>query len=508
MSGRLIGSLLFGSSATCVCAQQAPVPYYGESATGKTSAPRGWNSFIAQSNGMSLTVGAVDQQCSFWYNQNTQEGFNYFCGFDSGWSKPYDGDEYGRIVPEPSVFDTMSIQDFAAKLHQNGMKLGIYMIPGAFVADANKKVEGTNMTIGSLFNTTEDPRPGVSNAYNARNDFDYTKPGVQQWHDSVVKLFNSWGVDMVKLDYVTPGSDLESATESSPRPADDSGSVVAMHKAITRHAPHMQLDISWRLEREEPFFTKWQLNADTLRVDRDINFGKNPVEWGPTQRTIEQYRQFITEQTSDPARWNEPIMIRPDMDSLVVATSSSGSPWSGYNKVERYAQAILWLGAGANLISGSDMTKVDDLGKKLLTDPEVLEAAAFTANYPIVPRNPSNTANPGSSGPSQLQAWISGPDGSGTAIVVLSNLGPDQCWDNECSYNTQTAGDQLLTVTLKDLGIGGDRWFVRRVLGGGGRGGEDNTDIGVADTELSWWLSEHESVLLKLRKCGSSGASC
>ncbi|KAI1073797.1 glycoside hydrolase [Whalleya microplaca] len=512
MAGKLLNILLFTSATAAVCAQKTPVPFYGKSASGKTSPPRGWNSFVAQSNKVKLTVAMVDEQCSFFYDRknrgNTDDNFNYFCGFDSGWSKPYDGDEHGRIVPDDSVFDSMSIQDFAAKLHRNGMKFGIYMIPGAFTGDSEKKVEGTNITIGSLFNTTEDPRDAVSNAYNARNDFDYTKPGVQEWHDSVVKLFDSWGVDMVKLDYVTPGSDYEDGNINQTRPADDSGAVVCMHKAIMKHAPHMQLDISWRLERQEPFWTLWQGNADTIRVDRDINFGQSPVSWGPTQRTIEQYRLFINEQASDPARQNKPIMIRPDMDSLLVATSSESSPWSGYNKVERYAQAILWIGAGANLITGSDMTKVDDLGKKLLTDSEVLEIAAFTANFPMVPRNPSNTKEPGGSKASQLQTWIAGPNDSGTAVVVLSNLGPDQCWDKECSFNTKTAGDQFLNVTLNDLGIGGDKWFARRVLGGGGRGGDDATDVGVVDKELTSWLSEHESVLLKLQKCGTSGASC
>lgn len=281
-----------------------------------------------------------------------------------------------------------------------------------------------------------------------------------------------------------------------------------MHNAIMKYAPAMQLDISWRLEREEPFWDLWQHNADTIRVDRDINFGQNPVTWGPTQRTIEQYRIFINQQVLDSTRQNKPIMIRPDMDNLLVAAPSSSSSWSGYSTIERYAQAILWIGAGANLINGCDMTKVDDLGKKLLTDPEVLGVAAFTANYPMVPKNPSSTQEPGGPNASQLQAWIAGPNDAGTAVVVLSNLGPDECWDNECSYNTKTTGDQLVNVTLSDLGIGGDKWFVRRVLGGGGRGGEDGTDIGVADAELASWLSEHESVLYKLQKCGSEGASC
>lgn len=313
---------------------------------------------------------------------------------------------------------------------------------------------------------------------------------------------------MIKLDYVTPGSDYLQAGSDSKKPANSSGAVEMLHKSIMNHAPHMRLDISWRLEREEPFWTLWQQNADTLRIDRDINFGARPVTWGPTQRTIEQYRVFINQQVLDSTRQNKPIMIRPDMDNLMVSTPHASSTWSGYNTVQRYAQAILWIGAGANLINGCDMTEVDALGKKLLTDSEVLEVASFTSNWPMVPKNPSGSADPGGPNASQLQAWISGPNDNGSAVVILSNLGADECWDGECSYNTQLPGDQEVTISLGDLGIADGTWFARRVLGGGGRGGEDATDIGVVDSQIGSFLSEHESVLYKLQRCGSAGAPC
>ncbi|EON97516.1 putative glycoside hydrolase family 27 protein [Phaeoacremonium minimum UCRPA7] len=343
------------------------------------------------------------------------------------------------------VFDTMSVQDFAAKLHANGMKLGLYMIPGAFQADENKTVAGTDFVIGDLFNKTVDGRTGISNTYNCRNDFDYSKPGVQEWHDSVVEQFASWGVDFIKLDYVTPGSSLGDGNDDL-KPANDSGAVAAMHSAISRLAPSMRLDISWKLDREQPFFDLWKHNADALRLDQDINFGKNPVTWDAIQRTVEQYRQFINQQVLDPSRQNQPIMIRPDMDNLVVATDASASSWSGFNTVERYGQMILWLGAGAKLVVGSDMTQIDDLGRTLLTNEEVLDVAAFTANWPMVPKQPADRA-------AQLQAWVAGPDGDGTAaVVVLSNLGPDL---GQSGYSDNLQGDQLVNVTLDTLGIEG-----------------------------------------------------
>jgi alpha-galactosidase len=102
------------------------------------------------------------------------------------------------------------------------------------------------------------------------------------------------------------------------------------------------------------------------------------------------------------------------MDNTFVGNKAS---ISGLSDVQRYTQAIHWLGAGANLITGSDLTRIDTLGNELLFDLEALNAAAFTANYPIQPRNPGSGGNDAK----QLQAWIAGPNCS-TAIVCCPSL--------------------------------------------------------------------------------------
>lgn len=78
-----------------------------------------------------------------------------------------------------------NVTDLANFLHGKGLKLGLYILPGAFSADSGKVVEGTGISIGSLFDADQ---PG----YNCRQTFDYGKDGVQQWHDSVVRKFASW----------------------------------------------------------------------------------------------------------------------------------------------------------------------------------------------------------------------------------------------------------------------------------------------------------------------------
>jgi alpha-galactosidase len=165
--------------------------------------------------------------------------------------------------------------------------------------------------------------------------------------------------------------------------------------------------------------------------------------------------------------------------------------------------AIHWIGAGANLLTGSDETRRDDLGYQLLFNEEALSVAAFTSQYPMQHRNPSGWGTPGANAAMQVQAWIAGPDASGTAIVVLANYGPDPCLKGGCNptYGLDWGGDHLATAYLDDLGIGGgQKWNVRRVWGGGGRGGEDHADLGVADQNIESWLGPGESVLYRLQR--------
>lgn len=58
-------------------------------------------------------------------------------------------------------------------------------------------------------------------------------------------------------------------------------------------------------------------------------------------------------------------------------------------------------------------------------DEEATAQVAFTATYPIQPRNPTGSPIVGASDALQLRAWIAGPGSDGTAAVVLANCGSD-----------------------------------------------------------------------------------
>ena len=224
--------------------------------------------------------------------------------------------------------------------------------------------------------------------------------------------------------------------------ADSSREVIGWHKAIQKSGRKITLQVSWKLDRSKKYFDIWRANADSMRVDQDVNnyANKTPlVKWTDVQRDINNYRDWAVTALSfyDVAR------IHPNMDMMFVA---NGPEISGLNEDQRKTIFYHWIGASAELNLGSDLTKMDAFGIALLTHPGLLSAASFTGRYPMQPRNPSSGGNASK----QLQAWISGPAPSGELIVVLANYGRDE---GTGGYGTDFTGTQTVTAGWRDLGV-------------------------------------------------------
>ena len=269
-----------------------------KTANGFTTSGRGWNSW-----GIEATPGYVPsysvfnqsfviEQCSVMAQPAFKVMGYEVCSLDAGWSTNV-VDDYGRILYN-SAFD---LPELGTYLHDNGLKMGVYIIPGVPCEAANYTVYGTDYMIGDLFNGNID---GL-----AYCDWDYSKPGVQEWHNSLIDLWVSWGVDMIKLDFVTPGSPWNGANLVS----NNSGAVIAYHNAIMNSGQQIRLDLSWKLCRNDTYYDIWKANAESMRIDQDIdNYGAmTMVNWQVVQRTIDNYRQYIALQVPK----NEPITIYP-----------------------------------------------------------------------------------------------------------------------------------------------------------------------------------------------------
>ncbi|KAL4902186.1 hypothetical protein BDW74DRAFT_186949 [Aspergillus multicolor] len=446
----------------------------GETPNGFLNAAKGWNSWGVQASPRTtpsypmsiyplVNQEFIIEQCTVLADPDILAAGWDLCSVDGGWYSSMT-DNHGRLVYNSTLFNIPKLSDY---LHSLGLKLGLYSQPGTPCEAANKFIHGTNITVGSTFSGDEDIN---GNCY-----FDYTNPDTQLYHDSLLALWASWGVDMIKLDYITPGSIIGNAGY----PADTSASATAYHNAIANSGRQIRLDLSANLCRAEPYLSIWEESADSIRVAVDINsYGASVfVGFWRIQQTIENYRQYVNQILAKGA--GRRMITRPNLDNLFVANPASVT---GVTDAQRIMLMSFWIGSSSNLLLGSDMTNIDDLGRRLLISSSSIAAAKFCNGYPMQPRNPGSGGNEAR----QLQAWLSGPSGSGEAYVLLTNLGENL---GHGGYVTTDSGVVNMSISLQELGLKGrgytarDVWFgnVRTVAEGGG------LSAVLGDGEAAFW---------------------
>ena len=108
-------------------------------------------------------------------------------------------DEYGRFIPAPERFpssrDGKGLKPLADYMHERGLKIGVHLmrgIPRQAVRE-NTKVKGTNYRAQDIVNMRS------TCAWNQdMYGVDMSKPGAQEYYDSVFEQFAEWGLDFIK----------------------------------------------------------------------------------------------------------------------------------------------------------------------------------------------------------------------------------------------------------------------------------------------------------------------
>src|SRR5882762_8622107 len=121
-----------------------------------------------------------------------EHGFVYI-NLDSGWQGSFD--QSGRPIPNSTTFP--DIKAMVDHIHANGQKAGLYWIPGI----EQPAVDGNYPILGTPYHTQDivvtPLAKGNAFAANPPNPYhdkiDFTKPGAQEYIDSVVALFSDWG---------------------------------------------------------------------------------------------------------------------------------------------------------------------------------------------------------------------------------------------------------------------------------------------------------------------------
>ena len=339
----------------------------------------------------------------------TAHGFQYI-NLDAGWNGS--SDAYGRSLWNTTEFP--HFLDMIQHIHANGQKIGIYLLPGigTDLVSANVPIYGTSYHAQDI---VYQPFT-VGNGFGYGEKIDFTKPGAQEYINSIVNLYASWGIDYIKIDSVTPGSYNDNTA------IDNRPDVAAYSKAIAQSGRKIWLTLSWALD--EDYLSTWQQYGNARRIEGDVECEgdcPNITEW---QRVLLRFYDLIGWQSASGPKvgWN-------DLDSLEVGNGAI----DGITDTEQQTAMTLWSMGNAPLTIGGDLTRLNTFGKTLLTNDEVL--AVDQSGHPAKQINGGFTP-----------VWVSNL-GDGSYYVALFNL---NAFPTTVSLNWNDIG-VLGAVSVRDL---------------------------------------------------------
>lgn len=350
--------------------------------------PMGWNSF--DSYGVYLDEEAAMANLEAFAKKLKPHGYEYFV-IDAGWFGEYklkegtlypaekhavtlNFNEYGLLQPSQTYFPN-GLQPIIDRCHELGLKFGIHLmrgIPRAAV-EANTKVKGTEYFAQDIADTTS-----ICN-WNPQNyGIDMSKPGAQEFYNSLVDQMAEWGVDFLKYDDLVPYPKeveaIANAIEQSGRPIVYSlspGNTVDVN-AINSFKRANMLRVTpdiWDDQKglDECFaaWRKWQGQEEPgFWIDMDmIPFGKLQL-MSPKPDGI-----YGDESKSE----IEKKIKEGKLENIELLAGKGWTRHSNFTKDQMYTFITLRALSASPLMMGGDLPTLDDFSLELITNKEVIE---------------------------------------------------------------------------------------------------------------------------------------
>lgn len=303
-------------------------------------------------------------------------------------------DEYGRLYPDPGKFPSAAggkgFKPLADYVHNKGLKFGIHVMRGiprqAEWAKSRVK-DAPGITADKIADTTS-----VCRWLNSMYGVDMAKEGSQAYYNSLIELYESWGVDYIKVDDIDLAEGITYKKEE----------VEALRKAIDYHKSDIVLSLSLNMKYKNRDHVS--ANSELWRISKDFW-----DDWSKLKHQFELIDQW--NHVTGPDSW-------PDADMLQVGKIAKRGPnvperFSYFNEDEMLTHITLWMIARSPLMMGGHMPENTPFVKKLLTTPEVVEVNQKGTNQKQLWRKDG------------LVAWISdAPDGK-SKYLALFNLNED-----------------------------------------------------------------------------------
>lgn len=319
--------------------------------------PKGWNSW--DSYGASVTEEEVMANAHVLSETYLKYGWEY-CVVDIQWSEPtaesneyhdyaeLEMDEFSRLVPASNRFPS-GFKKLGENIHNLGLKFGIHIMRGI----PRQAVHKNTKLLNSEYTVRDIAHPNSICPWNTdMYGLNPNHPASQLYYDSLLEMYASWGVDLIKVDdiansnlYGTHRDEIEMIQKAikktgrkivlslSPGPTNiESGAFIQKHANM------------WRLT--DDFWDNW----DQLRDMFD-----RCEKWAP----------FVK-----PGSW-------PDCDMLPMGRigirSAGGDRYTRFTQNEQRTMMSLWSIFGSPLMFGGDMRFNDEFTQSLLTNTRVIE---------------------------------------------------------------------------------------------------------------------------------------
>lgn len=330
--------------------------------------PMGWNSWDCY--GAGVTEDELLGNAEFMRDRLKQYGYQYVV-CDIQWYESaakgnvYNNfadlcmDEYSRLIPAvnrfPSSANGAGFKPIADKIHSMGLKFGIHIMRGIprQAVHRNTRIYGTTAharDIASQFSLC----PWNTDMYGV----DTEKRGVEEYYDSLFKLYASWGVDFVKVDDIAN-------TEFSPQnPYSAEKEIEMIRAAIDRSGRDMVLSLSPgpaplnKAEHLSENANMWRISGDFWdRWDKLLNMFSLCEKWYP----------YVKDGSF------------PDCDILPLGKLCIDGSYmgdmgrdSGFTKEEQKTMMTLWAVFRSPLFFGGELRLTDNYTLSLVTNPEVI----------------------------------------------------------------------------------------------------------------------------------------
>lgn len=423
--------------------------------------PMGWNSYNCF--GSAVHEDEVKANAAYMAQSLKQYGWQYIV-VDFLWSyanpegshigNPYqkrlqDGsyvpwlamDKWGRLTPDPgkfpSAFGGKGFKPLADYVHKLGLKFGIHVMRGIprQAVWAKSPVLGANGITADMIADTSSTCTWMNHMYG----IDMNRPGAQDYLNSILNLYASWGVDFIKMDDIA-------------RPY-HKAEIEGYQKAIRQCKRPIVLSIS---PGETPlkeaghvaeFANMWRMADD---------FWDN---WKEILHMFDYAKSW--EGKGGPGHW-------PDCDMLQIGRLSKRGPvgperYSRFTNDELYTHMTFWCIYRSPLMMGGNMPENRPFDLQLLNNPEVLAVNQYGHD----PKQLFYTQD-------DRLAWYSKDSRSRAVYIAMFNLS-----DHE----------QNIATDFNDLKLGG-KVMVRDLW--------RKQDAGTYQSKYEQKINPHGAALLKL----------